>query len=344
MSDVNNNYGQGYDRTPNVYGNPYNLDAGAEPITELFEDDNAYSVTPVTEGPYQLTPYSGNPYSLTPNSGNPYSLTPNSGNPYSLTPNSGGAPQGRPRSGSGVAPPPVNRTPPPEYVKEQANVVTTSSGSLRIMQNMGSGHLASDQRHGVKYFSTDAERAKYRVTIQSSMTRRGEVFDTKAIATHLKNTPGMKAREAAYAADRSQIKGTLGHANLGNHRTPADWYNDALIWVCAPDASDKAAFYSHACKIHKFHHSSFQAGGGVIAAGEWIVVGGKLKKFSGNSGHYTTQMDAFYRGVLHMAPAFQPDTTVFLYEVATNTWIDYPVKDFIRAPTRGGQLKVHPRA
>jgi hypothetical protein len=97
-------------------------------------------------------------------------------------------------------------------------------------------------------------------------------------------------------------------------------------------------------KVHGFHHSSMVDGGKVIGAGEWIVRKGKLWKISANSGHYQPTIDFLYRAVLNMAPAFQSDTTVFLYDSVADKWIDYPVQQFISAPSAGSRYWTHPRA
>ena len=116
-----------------------------------------------------------------------------------------------------------------------------------------------------------------------------------------------------------------------------------MIWVCAPEGElEVPAFYTHVCKAGRFHHSSLVAGDDVIGAGEWIVRDGKLCKVSANSGHYRPTMSCFYRAVLHMATAFQDDTTVFLYDTVTDQWVDYRIRDFIAQPSCNGRYKVHP--
>jgi hypothetical protein len=82
----------------------------------------------------------------------------------------------------------------------------------------------------------------------------------------------------------------------------------------------------------------------VIGAGEWIVRKGKLWKISASSGHYQPTIDFLYRAVLNLAPAFQSDTTVFLYDSVADQWIDYLVQQFIQAPSAGSRYWTHPRA
>lgn len=56
----------------------------------------------------------------------------------------------------------------------------------------------------------------------------------------------------------------------------------AAIWVCSPGG----IFYSGDHTKSQFHHSSFLAGGRVLAAGEWIVSAGRLLLISHKTGHY----------------------------------------------------------
>jgi hypothetical protein len=51
-----------------------------------------------------------------------------------------------------------------------------------------------------------------------------------------------------------------------------------------------------------------------------------------------------YRAVLNMTPAFQSETTVFLYASVADPWIDDPVQQFISAPSSGSRYWTHPRA
>jgi hypothetical protein len=54
------------------------------------------------------------------------------------------------------------------------------------------------------------------------------------------------------------------------------------IWV----ASGSGAFYSATHVVSQFHHSSFLAGGRVLAAGEWVVSAGKILLISHKTGHH----------------------------------------------------------
>ena len=70
----------------------------------------------------------------------------------------------------------------------------------------------------------------------------------------------------------------------------------------------------------------------------------RLTKISANSGHYQPGMNYFYNAVLQMAPAFNSDTVVFLYDQIDDKWVERPVRDFINRPSDGGRYKTHPRA
>jgi len=54
------------------------------------------------------------------------------------------------------------------------------------------------------------------------------------------------------------------------------------IWVCSPGG----IFYTNTHKVSEFHHSTFLAGGRVLAAGEWVVAAGKLLLISHKTGHH----------------------------------------------------------
>ena len=237
------------------------------------------------------------------------------------------------------APPPVFGSGPLPGWTDRTIKAMGKTGLLREMPNV---HHQDEHKHGVKYTgmgqapaAAAASRSKYRVELGASLTRRTLEFDTAEVHKHFK--------------DKGHTN--LGHAMLGKNKAgvtfklPAEWAKESCIWVCAVgETSTRPVFYSHVCKIQKFHHSSFTAGSGVLGAGEWIVKKGKLLKISANSGHYRPPMDYFYRAVLNMSAAFHGDTTVFLYDTVDDKWIDYPVASFIHAPTMGGRYKTHPDA
>lgn len=181
----------------------------------------------------------------------------------------------------------------------------------------------------VRYLN-DQKREKYRVDVGAVMTRGGVPFDTHAV----------KLKYAGKSGQWMPEKRTYAQ-NL-------EWWNNSLIWVCVgdPKGSEKPRFFSHVGKPDRFHHSSFNRGGGVIGAGEWIIEEGALRKVSPTSGHYKPGMDYLYHAVLQLAVAFRDraaagGTTIFLFDTVDGQWIDYPVKEFIKAPTMGGRLSTH---
>ena len=52
------------------------------------------------------------------------------------------------------------------------------------------------------------------------------------------------------------------------------------------DKEENFVLYSHTPKLDRFHHSSFTAGSPILAAGEWQVEAGIVKRINGLSGHY----------------------------------------------------------
>jgi hypothetical protein len=212
----------------------------------------------------------------------------------------------------------------PHYKDENSKALK----ELNARDNKG-----KDKDPSVVRYLNDQKREKYRVTIGSVLTRGGKPFDTKnSKAKYLAKSGGYKED---YISD-------------------AQWYEwglSGLIWVCVGSAAgtEKPSFFSHVGKPHRFHHSSFNRGQGVIAAGEWIIKDGALLKISPVSGHYQPTMQNLYHAVLQLAVAFRDQattgaTTVFLFDKQTLTWIDYPVKEFIKAPSAGGRYAVNPNA
>lgn len=65
------------------------------------------------------------------------------------------------------------------------------------------------------------------------------------------------------------------------------------IWVCSPGG----IFYSNVHKVSEFHHSTFLAGGRVLAAGEWVVTAGKLLLISHKTGHHAASPENLYRAL-----------------------------------------------
>lgn len=213
-------------------------------------------------------------------------------------------------------------------------------GQVRLLRTMQHGHGEDRKSDPVKYLHTTAARQPYLVEIGSIMRRRGVIFDTRVIKQHYVDKMDRDPRLQ------------IGLAAPGNSRVTGkplpvpvqDWGNDSLIWVCAVHpVTDRPIFYSHVCRGGGFHHSSFTGGSDLIAGGEWVVRNGRLLRVSPNSGHYRPPMDYFYRAVLHMSSAFRPETTVYLYDIVTDRFIDYPIRQFVASPTMGGRLRVHPQ-
>jgi hypothetical protein len=240
---------------------------------------------------------------------------------------------------SGSNAPPTTPSLPPQSVApaftRPGALNPMRTGKAPILGSMASGCDRSDAAKGVKYISAVTERRnKYKIEIGAIMRRRTLDFDTQAIR------------------DNFIRKGNqIGAAKLGRDKrgnlisTPTEWQQTALIWVCAPEPpADAAAIYSHVCKIDRFHHSSLVAGSKVMGSGDWIVRKGKLWKISGNSGHYRQSIDFLYQSVMKMSAAFQPDTTVFLYDSIDDKWIDYPIRSFVSNASNGGRLWPHPEA
>ncbi len=142
---------------------------------------------------------------------------------------------------------------------------------------------------GVKYIKDDLERTRYAVKLEGDGTiqrrepkKNGQIadFDSKELIDHFKTKP-----------DPNPV--------------------GACIWVMSPNGN----FYTHVGKLGRFHHSSFQGGDNVEAAGEWKVSGGKLKELDGTTGHYKVGSDGFVKAVQALAGknALQADTVVNLY-------------------------------
>jgi hypothetical protein len=68
--------------------------------------------------------------------------------------------------------------------------------------------------------------------------------------------------------------------NYNNRQAPLTAHN--YIWACSPNG----VFYTHDESNWYFHHTSFLAGGRVIAAGHWWVHDGQLLLINNHTGHY----------------------------------------------------------
>jgi len=118
-----------------------------------------------------------------------------------------------------------------------------------------------------------------------------------------------------------------------------------MIWVCMRHPmTGRAQFYSHVAKRrvdagpkgYNFSHSSLSAGGEVIAAGEWIVEGGKLVGLSANSGHYQPTLTFLHQAAQHLKTVIDGGTFVY-------TWVNYPALKFLTSPAGEGRYWAHPR-
>ncbi|HEX4932729.1 MAG TPA: hypothetical protein VFV33_06075 [Gemmatimonadaceae bacterium] len=194
---------------------------------------------------------------------------------------------------------------------------------------------------GVRYLD-HAKRKKYEVTIGQSIayTMDGRQLDTPSVRKHYE-----ASRKDIGAANwgsplTTNSKGGVGKSGLFK---PLDGWRGALIWVCVEGENGIPRFYSHVCKIGVFHHSSFNSGGAVMGAGEWLVEGGKLRLVSANSGHYRPNMSIFVRALRYMTEAFQVDTQVALYDKQDDGWVHLPVREFLNNP-KTGRYFVHPQA
>jgi hypothetical protein len=206
-----------------------------------------------------------------------------------------------------------------------------------VVHQKGAGYTGEDKR-GVEYTKLSDRVLKYKVVIAGKMTRGPscEVLDT----------PSAKLR-AVQEFGASKIGNATLEQDASQNALAVEWARNALIWVCVPiDANDakQSVFYSHVCRPGAFHHSSLAGGREVLGGGEWIVEAGKLKKISANSGHYQPSLASLHQCVLAISPAWQPDTTVFLWNKNTKLWEDVPVNAFARDATGGGKYKAHPRA
>jgi hypothetical protein len=76
--------------------------------------------------------------------------------------------------------------------------------------------------------------------------------------------------------------------------------DDLAIWVL----SKEEKLYTHAAKLHRFHHSSFTSGDNIICAGDWEVKDGKIAWISGSSGHYQPSFANLREGMKVLQKAY----------------------------------------
>ena len=100
------------------------------------------------------------------------------------------------------------------------------------------------------------------------------------------------------------------------------------IWVCSPNG----IFYSNSHRVSKFHHSSFLAGGRVLAAGEWVVSQGLILLITHKTGHYMASAQNLLNAVrLLDARTDLRDTVVAQTDYATGTTRYVKARDFLAA-------------
>lgn len=209
---------------------------------------------------------------------------------------------------------------------------------------MKHGHGESERAvEPTKYIRDARTRTlKYEVSLGPPMTRRGRVFDTKSIFQHYR---GKRPEDSnAHSADNPRLAQAMEKG-----ATPGRLYNElykewaaSLIWVCFRGPGG-VEFFSHVCKMNRFHHSSFTAGADIIGGGQWIVNAGKLEKISANSGHYQPGIQHFQKAVSLMGPALKPETQVLLYDTVEDSWTYVAAGAFVARGGAGGRYKSHPR-
>jgi hypothetical protein len=212
---------------------------------------------------------------------------------------------------------------------------------LNLREYATESTTANDKRAGGVRYLDHEQRKKYEVTLGMTIIRTagGEVVDTKTIRK-------LYTRGGAKAKPTTQVSAaTLGSSKTGKpFHAPPEWRN-SLIWVVLLDRTTHAPrFYTHVCKVEKFHHSSFGAGKSIAGAGEWVIEEGKLKRVSANSGHYRPDLSLLTQAVRWMEAAHQADTQVFMYDKTDDAWVHRPVRDFLQNPGGGGRYAVHPHA
>jgi len=252
-----------------------------------------------------------------------------------------GAPPGYAGGPGAAAPPPMA---PPPVVHKNIDTRMGKSGALvkRLdVQHYGSESTKSNphRTEGVRYLDAE-KRKKYEVTLGAKIIRThgaGGAVDTLEVAK-MYRAGGVKAKPSTM----------LGAANWGKPRrggafSKVPGWKGALIWVALLDkATGEHRFYTHVCKVEKFHHSSFGAGKSVAGAGEWVIVDGHLSLISANSGHYRPDLSLFAQAVRWMTAALHSDTQVVMYDRMADDIVTRPVREFLAEPSGNGQYFVHP--
>lgn len=125
---------------------------------------------------------------------------------------------------------------------------------------------------GVKYYEEANAKRKFLVSLGPIIRRRGVIFDSKDLYEKKVKRYGMGTASGGVAQDHTKYRS---------------------IWVMAWDEAGKAEFFSHIGKFGRFHHSSFKAGGRIVAAGEWVIDKGKCTMINSCSGHYRPESQRF---------------------------------------------------
>ena len=82
--------------------------------------------------------------------------------------------------------------------------------------------------------------------------------------------------------------------------------SNTSMWVC----NFQGIFFSSAQKLHSVHHSSLSSGQNIIAAGEWIVSGGKILLISNQTGHYACSVMQLLRALMMLRSKIDLSDTV----------------------------------
>lgn len=146
---------------------------------------------------------------------------------------------------------------------------------LSWLKKMCETDVEQFRKQGVKYVQMH-QRLKYVVEIDKS----GRLLRRKSKFPHDKSKPKLLTEPEPY-----DTTGCVAGIEM--------WSEDFGIWVQGPSG----AFYANTHKIQRFHHSSFEAGNDVKAAGTWQVLNGRLEFITSLSGHYYPTLKQF-RGAL----------------------------------------------
>lgn len=108
------------------------------------------------------------------------------------------------------------------------------------------------------------------------------------------------------------------------------------IWVCSPDG----IFYSDSHVLNRFHHSSFLAGGRVLAGGEWVVDDGLIQLITHKTGHYMATPQNLLNALRLLQRGTDLSHTVVVQtDYAANRSRYLKAQDFIRAAGDAGKCQ-----